>query len=90
MRDHVPENLRRTTQDGWPRKKAEVVTSLLPSRWVLAADTVVVLDGAILGKPGDENEAAAYDRDAGGKDSLGNHFLLAGLMDSVERFACVP
>lgn len=30
-----------------------------PDAWVLAADTVVVVDGDILGKPGDENEACA-------------------------------
>jgi len=30
-----------------------------PDAWVLAADTVVVVDGEILGKPGDEEEACA-------------------------------
>ncbi len=49
------------------KEKAEAVTSLLPSRWVLAADTVVVVDGAILGKPGDENEAAAMIATLAGK-----------------------
>lgn len=31
----------------------------LPDAWVLAADTAVVVDGEILGKPGDEAEACA-------------------------------
>jgi len=31
----------------------------LPDAWVLAADTAVVVDGEILGKPGDEDEACA-------------------------------
>lgn len=31
----------------------------LPDAWVLAADTAVVVDGEILGKPGDEEEACA-------------------------------
>jgi septum formation protein len=39
------------------REKAQAVD--LSSAWVLAADTVVVLDGEILGKPEDENEAFA-------------------------------
>ncbi len=39
------------------RKKAQAVDQ--PSAWVLAADTVVALDGEILGKPGDEEDACA-------------------------------
>lgn len=38
-------------------KKAEKVSSLYPESWVLAADTVVVLDGEILGKPIGKSEA---------------------------------
>ncbi|MDH4333546.1 MAG: Maf family protein [Desulfobulbaceae bacterium] len=37
------------------REKALAVD--FPDAWVLAADTVVVVDGEILGKPGDEEEA---------------------------------
>ncbi len=36
-------------------EKAQAVE--LPDAWVLGADTVVVVDGEILGKPGDEEEA---------------------------------
>jgi len=39
------------------REKAQGVD--LPAAWVLAADTAVVVDGEILGKPGDEAEACA-------------------------------
>lgn len=39
------------------RAKAAAVAGLVPDRWVLGGDTVVVLDGRILGKPRDEAEA---------------------------------
>src|SRR5215218_699025 len=35
------------------REKAEAIVRQRPGTWVLAADTTVVLDGDILGKPGD-------------------------------------
>jgi septum formation protein len=38
--------------------KAEAVAARVPGRVVLAADTSVVVDGQILGKPSDEAEAA--------------------------------
>ncbi len=38
-------------------EKARVVAQRHPGRWVLAADTVVVLEGQILGKPADAEEA---------------------------------
>ena len=38
--------------------KAALVASRRPQSWVLAADTLVLLDGAILGKPRDDAEAA--------------------------------
>lgn len=41
------------------RAKARAVALTSPGRVVLAADTTVVLDGAILGKPGDVAEAVA-------------------------------
>ena len=39
------------------REKAHAVASRRPEQWVLAADTTVVLDGDILGKPLDAGEA---------------------------------
>lgn len=37
--------------------KAQAVAALRPQRYVVAADTVVAVEGAILGKPADEAEA---------------------------------
>jgi septum formation protein len=41
------------------RDKALAVSRRAPGRWVLAADTVVECEGAILGKPADAGEARA-------------------------------
>ncbi|MEZ4484671.1 MAG: Maf family protein [Syntrophotaleaceae bacterium] len=40
----------------------------VPGRWFLGSDTVVVCDDAILGKPGDTEEAAAMLRSLAGRD----------------------
>lgn len=39
------------------REKAEEVSRRYPGRWILAADTIVVIDGGVLGKPIDEADA---------------------------------
>jgi MAF protein len=41
------------------KEKAQAVAARWPERAVLGADTIVVLDGEVLGKPADANEAAA-------------------------------
>ncbi len=41
------------------RHKATAVARLHPADWILAADTIVVIDGAILGKPLDVADARA-------------------------------
>lgn len=41
------------------REKAQAVAARWPERAVLGADTIVVLDGEVLGKPADASEAAA-------------------------------
>ena len=46
-----------------------------PGEWVLGADTVVVVDGDILGKPGDGFEARAMLRRLSGR----NHIVLTGI-----------
>jgi len=38
--------------------KARAVSNIYPGLWVLGADTIVVIDGRILGKPADRSEAA--------------------------------
>lgn len=57
------------------RLKAESVALRYPGRWVLGADTMVVLDGALLGKPSDRNEAVQMLRRLSGK----THRVLTGL-----------
>ncbi len=49
------------------REKAELVAALHPDAVVIGADTIVVLDGEILGKPGDIPEAEATLRRLSGR-----------------------
>ena len=62
----VPSRLSESNQAGmephhyalhWAAAKAKDVAERFPNDWVLGADTSVVLDGEILGKPGDSAEA---------------------------------
>lgn len=58
------------------RRKAEAVAHGEPGRLVIACDTDVVLDGEVLGKPADAEEARAYlDRMSGRA-----HTVLSGLV----------
>lgn len=47
--------------------KAAAIAARFPDRWVLAADTTVTIDGAILGKAGDGAEASAMLRQLSGR-----------------------
>ncbi len=49
------------------RDKARVIAARAPDALVIAADTIVVIDGAILGKPADEVEARAMLRQLSGR-----------------------
>jgi septum formation protein len=49
-------------------EKAAKAAALAPGAWVLAADTLVFLDGVILGKPRDDREAAAMLRRLSGRE----------------------
>ncbi len=49
------------------RAKAEVIASRAPDAFVIAADTIVVIDGAILGKPIDIPDARAMVRRLSGR-----------------------
>jgi len=61
----VPSHVDESTDEGDPvlvaellaRRKAEAVAAAHPEALVIGSDTVVVLDGRILGKPGDAAEA---------------------------------
>lgn len=61
-------------------------------RWVLAADTTVTIDGAILGKASSPDEAAAMLRQLAGREhQVYTAFVLIGgpLAAPVERAGCV-
>lgn len=62
-----PADIDETPREGEParscaerlaREKARTAARNHPQKWVLGADTIVVLDGAIFGKPADEADAA--------------------------------
>ena len=57
------------------REKAEAVDGADPDLVVLAADTVVVIDGLVLGKPADDGEAAVMLRRLSGR----THEVLTGV-----------
>jgi septum formation protein len=48
--------------------KAHAVVRECENRWILGADTIVVLGRAVLGKPGDEKEAFSMLRQLSGKE----------------------
>lgn len=50
------------------REKARAAAARHPADWVLAADTLVVLDGTVLGKPRDDLEAADMLRRLSGRE----------------------
>jgi septum formation protein len=56
--------------DRLARAKAQVVAARRPDSVVIAADTIVVVDGEILGKPRDAEDAEAMLRRLSGRDHL--------------------
>ncbi len=54
----LPGELPRTFAERLARDKARAVARLRPGDYVLGADTVVVVDGLVLGKPADVQDAA--------------------------------
>jgi septum formation protein len=56
-------------------RKAQAVASGLEAGLVIGADTMVVLDGDVLGKPADEEDAAAMLRRLRGRE----HLVITGL-----------
>ncbi len=51
----------------WAELKAQSISTLYPDSWVLAADTIVVLDGQIFGKPSDREDAVRMLRTLSGR-----------------------
>lgn len=71
LRGETPEaHVRRLSME-----KAREVQGMRPQALVVAGDTVVVLRGRILGKPGDENEAVSMLLELAGK----THAVVSGL-----------
>jgi septum formation protein len=69
---------------GIARRKVEIILEIFKSespRWVLGADTVVEVDGAILGKPSGPEEAEAMIRSLSGTV----HKVYSGLALSIEK-----
>ena len=56
-------------------EKARAVSKRRPTDWILAGDTIVVLDGTILGKPKDDREARRMLRHLSGR----KHQVLSAL-----------
>ncbi|MBN1381488.1 MAG: septum formation inhibitor Maf [Deltaproteobacteria bacterium] len=50
------------------KEKAETLACLYPKAWVLGADTIVVIDGEILGKPHNPSEAGEMLRKLSGRE----------------------
>ena len=80
----VPSRLSESDQTGmkprqhalhWAAAKAKEVAESYPQEWVLGADTVVVLDGEILGKPVNPSEAMAMLSRLSGR----SHIVITGL-----------
>ena len=67
----------------WATVKAEEVAHRYPAEWVLGADTIVVLEGSILGKPADAPEAARMLLHLSGR----SHEVITGLCLVSERAA---
>jgi septum formation protein len=66
------------------REKALYVSKSRPGEWVLGADTIVVIDEAILGKPRDENDAARMLRLLSGR----THRVITGVCLGGDKLAC--
>lgn len=68
------------------KRKAESLVSKYPDDVILAADTVVVIDDEVLGKPNDESEAMRMLRKLDGK----KHFVYTGVCiiykDKIDSF----
>lgn len=74
----------------WASEKAHAVSLHMPDRWVLAADTVVVLDGAVMGKPLDAGDAVEMlERLSGNSHDVLTGICLVHRKPDVLRVQCV-
>jgi septum formation protein len=74
--DIVPSGIEETSGEGesaremakrWAMEKAMSVSRHRPGEWVLGADTIVVLEGTVFGKPTNHEEASAMLRKLSGR-----------------------
>jgi septum formation protein len=88
----VPSELSESNQGGteprqhalyWAAAKAREVAQRFPQEWVLGADTVVVIDGEILGKPASPAEAEAMLYQLSGR----SHLVITGLCLTLNQAA---
>ncbi|MBI5483713.1 MAG: septum formation inhibitor Maf [Deltaproteobacteria bacterium] len=72
------------------REKADAVANRAEGRFFIGADTVVVLDGAILGKPADESDAARMLLALSGRDhEVITGFTVFDRISSIHVSRCV-
>ena len=66
------------------KEKATVVSSKFPNSWVVSGDTVVCLDGKILGKPADEKHAVTLLMELAGREHVvKTAFCVARKVDNI-------
>lgn len=70
-------------------EKATAIAHSSPDRWVIGADTEVVLDGRCLGKPGDNRQALEMLRSLSGRDhDVYSAVVLVGPDSSIQTAVC--
>jgi septum formation protein len=71
--------------------KAMDVSARMPDQWVLGADTIVLIDGRILGKPGDQDEARAMLAMLAGRthEVFTGYAIVHGRFPELQRVRCV-
>jgi len=66
--------------------KGQAISQRMPGRFVLAADTAVVVDGQVLGKPTSDEDAARMLRRLSGR----SHLVISGVSLMKDGSAAVP
>ena len=69
----------------WAAEKVQAVSRVRPDDWVLGADTIVVLEGTVFGKPANPVEAASMLKQLSGK--LHNVITGMSLVHHARRFS---
>lgn len=72
--DSIPKKPPETYVEMLAEAKAVDVSNRYPDKWIIGADTIVLMDGMIMGKPGSRNEARTMLKRLSGK----THLVLTG------------